>query len=247
MTAAGMAALEGLEEEQTSFRVNLRRPVGKFGWAISPNIERASAARPQTPNPVNETHKVDEAPAIALVFNAAEITSYTEAIEALRPRLGQLKIRYQDFDALCQFPAGLTGKCLGPARAKRFGIEKFFDAIRGAGLRIRLEEDPEQTAKMQERIAENYNPRQANQARMNNSANLSNKAIDGVLSYLATTKKGGLARLNKAVKEARSNVARRASNAGWARKRELQHIGNYAEYSAACLGNGEARQIRLVE
>jgi hypothetical protein len=224
-----MGALEGLEEvaEQTSVRVKRSRRRGQFGWGISPSIERASAAHPQIPNPPNEKRKVDEPLAIIHVFNPVEITSYTEAIEAIRPRLGQLKIRYQDFDTLCDFPSGLTGKCLGPARPKRLGIEKFFDAMRGAGLRIRLEEDPEQTAKMRTRISENFNPRQANQARMGNSSNLSNKVIDGVLNYL-TTKKGGLARLNKAVKEARSNVARRASNASWARKRELQHIGNFA-------------------
>ncbi len=54
-----------------------------------------------------------------------------------------------------------------------------------AGLRLRLEVDPEQQAKMKERIAENYNPRQANQARPNNHAHPSNKMVDTVLNYLA--------------------------------------------------------------
>jgi hypothetical protein len=69
------------------------------------------------------------------------------------------------------------------------------------------------------RIAENYNPRQANQARMNNHSHPSKKLIDGVLSYLANNKQGGLARLNDAVKEARSNWARHAGKASWERKR----------------------------
>lgn len=101
---------------------------------------------------------------------SAEVTSYTEAIEVLRTRVGELGMRQADFDELAGFPAGLSGKVFGPSQVKRLGPEKMFDALRAAGLRIRLEIDPEQTAKMQARIAENYNPRQANQARMNNSA-----------------------------------------------------------------------------
>jgi hypothetical protein len=129
-----------------------------------------------------------------------------------------LKIRYGDFDNLCSFPDGLSGKCLGPAQIKRFGIEKFFDAVRGVGLRIRFEEDPEQTARMLERVSQNYEPRRAHQARPGNTSNLNNKTIDDVLNYLAN-KRGGLARLRGAVKAARSNWARRASKAFWEKKR----------------------------
>lgn len=97
-------------------------------------------------------------------------THYVEAIPLIRARLAHLAIRYEDFDTHCSFPDGLTGKCLGPSMVKRFGVDKFFDALAGAGLRIRLEEDPEQTAKMRQRITENYVPRQANQSRPNNHA-----------------------------------------------------------------------------
>jgi hypothetical protein len=109
---------------------------------------------------------------------------------------------------------------LGRAQVKRLGIEKFFDAVRGVGLRIRFEEDPEQTEKMLARIAENYQPRQANQARPGNRSHLCNSMIDEVLGYLAN-RKGGLARLNKAVKQARSNHARRtiAIGVNWAQQR----------------------------
>ncbi len=135
------------------------------------------------------------------------ITSYTEALGFIRERLGTvLKIRYEDFDHLCDFSPGMAGKVFGPSMVKRLGIEKFFDAIRGAGLRIRFEEDPEQTARMLERIAENYNPRQENQARPNNHALPSNKLVESILNYLAN-KKGGLSLLNAAVKMAHSNQA----------------------------------------
>jgi hypothetical protein len=213
---------------QTDIHVNARSGRGNhlFGWSIPPNIERSSVAcekifvakessKPEIPTPVIH------------IFSGAEVTSYSEALPHIRDRVGAvLKIRYEDFDSLCDFPAGLSGKVFGPAKIKRFGIEKFFDAIRGAGLRIRLEEDPEQTEKMLKRIAENYNPRQANQARLGNSANLSNKFIDSALDYLVN-KKGGLARLNKAVKQARANHARRtiAIGVNWAQKRSLQRTG----------------------
>jgi hypothetical protein len=222
-----MSDLGGASEifEQTSLRAKGRtNSPAVFGWSISPNIERASVTREKF-FVVKETQAPERPAPVVHIFAGADVTSYNEALPHIRDRVGAvLKIRYEDFDSLCDFPAGLSGKVFGPAKIKRLGIEKFFDAIRGAGLRIRLEEDPEQTAKMLARIAENYNPRQANQARPGNSANLSNKFIDSVLDYL-TNKKGGLARLNKAVKQARSNHARRtiAIGVNWAQGRSLQH------------------------
>jgi hypothetical protein len=104
-----------------------------------------------------------------------------------------------------------------------------FDAIRAAGLMLRLEPDPEQLEKMQKQIAENCRPRQAHQARPNNQANIDQRTVDRVLIYL-TTKKGGLARLRAAVKEARSNWARHAVKARHAKAK--QHSGNISRISA---------------
>jgi hypothetical protein len=142
------------------------------------------------------------------------VTCYNEMIQRLRDRVGQLELRYLDFDQLAGFAEGLSGKVFGGAQVKRLGIEKMFDALRAAGLRIRIEEDPEQTAKMRARIAANFEPRQTNQARQGNDSNMSNEAISRVLGYLAN-KRGGLTVLNAAVKEARSNCARRAAKASW--------------------------------
>jgi hypothetical protein len=155
------------------------------------------------------------------------VTSYTEALGPIRERVGSvLKIRYEDFDHLCGFAAGLSGKVFGQSQVRRFGIEKFFDALRGAGLRIYLEEDPEQTARMLARIAENYLPRDANQARPNNHAHPSNKLVESVLNYLAN-KKDGLTQLNAAVKMACSHRAR----LGWQtrRKRGVVDFAGYLE------------------
>jgi hypothetical protein len=152
------------------------------------------------------------------------VTCYNEMIQRLRDRVGQLGVRYLDFDQLAGFAEGLSGKVFGGAQVKRLGIEKMFDALRAAGLRIRIEEDPEQTAKMRARIAANFNPRQAQQVRPRNDANMSNEAIDRVLNYLVN-KRGGLIRLNAAVRRARSNCARRAAIAQWKQRRECGTAG----------------------
>jgi hypothetical protein len=224
--------LEGIEEifEQTSIRVNKRTRRRNFGWAIPPSIERAAAARegkaiakPAALVPADDergTSSVGTPSGTQEMLTISEpVTSYTELICGIRARVGQLEVRYLDFDKLAGFAEGLSGKVFGAAQIKRLGIEKMFDAIRAAGLRLRLEEDPEQTAKMQIRISENFNPRQAKQARMNNRSHLSNALIDEVLSHLAN-KRGGLARLRGAVKQARSNWARHASKAFWEKKRQ---------------------------
>jgi hypothetical protein len=159
------------------------------------------------------------------------ITSYTELIAGIQARLGELGIRQIDFDKLAGFPEGLTGKVFGAAQVKRLGIEKMFDAIRAAGLRLRLEPDPEQLERMRKQIAENCQPRQANQARPGNRSHLSNALIDEVLGYLAN-KTGGLTVLNAAVKEARSNCSRHAAKVLW-EKRRACGTGDFAAY----LGN----------
>jgi hypothetical protein len=225
-------ALENLEEvaDQTSVRVNeLTRRIprgGLFGWHASPNIERAKAAHVvEEPIAAKESAEPETPAPIVHIFSAADVETYTELINAIRSRVGELGIRYQDFDSLADFPSGLSGKIFGPSQVKRVGPEKLFDALRAASLKIRIEPDEEQLRRMQKSMAENCQPRQAKQARMNNHSHLSNKFIDSVLDYLAN-KKGGVARLNKAVKQARSNHARRtiAIGVNWAQQRSLQHI-----------------------
>jgi hypothetical protein len=101
---------------------------------------------------------------------STEVTSYTELMATIQAQVGALGLKLTDFDDLAGFPAGLSGKVFGPAQVKRLGPEKVFDALRAAGLRLRVEIDPDQEIKMRQRISENYLPRQATQARMNNHA-----------------------------------------------------------------------------
>jgi ferritin-like metal-binding protein YciE len=187
---------------------------------------------------------LDAAIASGYIFAPVDVSCYTELINAIRSRVGELGIRYQDFDSLADFAAGLTGKVFGQSQIKRLGPEKLFDALRAASLKIRIEPDEEQLRRMQKSMAENCQPRQAKQARMNNHSHLSNKMINGVLDYLAN-KKGGLARLNKAVKQARANHARRtiATGVNWAQKRSLQHINGIAGASPRSSGQTQGQQI----
>jgi hypothetical protein len=113
-------------------------------------------------------------------------TSYTELMSAIQAQVGALGLKLTDFDDLAGFPAGLSGKVFGLLQVKRLGPEKMFDALCAAGLRLRVEVDPAQEAKMRIRIAENYNPRQANQSRNGNAASpVSAAALSRVFKHLS--------------------------------------------------------------
>jgi hypothetical protein len=120
-------------------------------------------------------------------MTTAEVTSYTELIGAIRTQIGVMGVKYADFDALAWFAPGLSGKVFGPAQVKRLGPEKLFDALRASGLRLRVEVDPEQLAKMQAVIEKQLiEPRQANQARPNNYASpVSSKLMGRVFKHFS--------------------------------------------------------------
>jgi hypothetical protein len=191
-------------------------------WDISPSIEHQSLA-PSLPAAL-------EACSPKIIFTGIDAVTYNELIDGIQVRLGELGIRQVDFDKLCLWSDGLSGKAFGPSRVKRLGSDMLFVAIRAAGLKLRLEPDPEQLARMQKQIAENCQPRQANQARMNNHSHPSQKLIDDVLSHLES-KRGGLAQLRDAVKKAKSNWARRAANALHAKTD--QRFGNISPIASA--------------
>ena len=145
---------------------------------------------------------------------AVEVTSYTELMAAIQAQVGLLGLKLKDFDDLASFPEGLSGKVFGMLQVKRLGPEKMFDALRAAGLRLRVEIDPEQEAKMKARIAENYNPRQANQARPKHAASPASTAVlSRVFKPLA--RQGGKARWNGTTPQQRAEHARMISNKRW--------------------------------
>jgi hypothetical protein len=154
------------------------------------------------------------------------VTCYREALPPIRDSVGAvLKIAYADFDQLAGWSDGMAGKIFGASQVRRLGIQKFFDALRAAGLRIRYEEDPEQTAKMLELVAKkDYEPRNDRQARMNNRSNLSNKLVDEVLNHLAE-QRHGQAVLIGALKKARSNRSRRSAQTAAQKRKQQQADG----------------------
>lgn len=150
------------------------------------------------------------APVRAITVATSEVTSYSELIAAIRARIGELAIRYEDFDVLAGFAPGLSGKVFGPSQVKRLGPEKLFDALCAASLKIDVKPDLEQLAKMQKQMAEKCQTRQANQARMNNSASPAGTyMMSRVFKHFA--KLGGKARMAKMSKEERSQHQRRAA------------------------------------
>lgn len=103
---------------------------------------------------------------------ATEVTSYTELIAAIDAGRMEMGYRHLDFEVLIGVTQGHWGKAAGMLQVKKLGIEKIFDALRGAGLKISVEVDQDQRAKMLARAAQRFNPMQANQARPRHSSTL---------------------------------------------------------------------------
>lgn len=150
----------------------------------------------------------------------ASVTSYTELIGVIRTEVERLGVRSIDFDDLAGLPAGLWGKVSGILQVKRLGPEKLFDVIRAAGFLLFLKIDPEQQAKMMKRIAENYNPRQANQARNGHAASLpSTPVLNRVMQ--PWRKIGGKKRWSKTTEKERSEHMRMMAMAGVRKRRKM--------------------------
>lgn len=146
-------------------------------------------------------------------------TTYTELMAGIQAQVGALGLKLTDFDDLAGFPAGLSGKVFGMLQVKRLGPEKVFDALRAAGLRLKLEIDPEQVERMKQRIAENYLPRQANQSRPGHAASpLSAAVLSRVFKPLG--RKGGKNRWAGKSKKERSEHMRMMAMAGVKKRRK---------------------------
>jgi hypothetical protein len=159
------------------------------------------------------------------------VTSYTELMAGIQAQVGALGLKLTDFDDLAGFPAGLSGKVFGPAQVKRLGPEKLFDALRAAGLRLRVEVDPEQEAKMKLRIADNYNPRQANQARLNNHAStVSTQVLSRAFGHIL--REARKKRWAGKSKKERSEHARMIANARWKKERKRRKAGHQRRMKA---------------
>lgn len=160
------------------------------------------------------------------------VTSYTELIDAIRAKVGRMGLRYEDFDRLAGLPVRFAGKALGPSEVRKFSLEKVFDALRAAGLRLRVEDDPEQDAKMQARIkAKLIHPRDANQARYGNSASpISKRLMTRVYGHFL--KEARKNRWANTTKQQRSEHARMMGMARIKKRREHAKRVRQAKHAA---------------
>lgn len=157
----------------------------------------------------------------------APVTTYTELIQGIDAERVALGIRHLDFEVLIGVTQGHWGKAAGMLQVKKLGIEKIFDALRGAGLRIRLEIDPEQRAKMLARIEENFNPMQMNQARRNNHASaISTQVLSRAFGHVL--RKARKKRWAGKSDVERSEHARAIANTRWRRHRKRVAAGKKA-------------------
>jgi hypothetical protein len=149
-------ALEGIEGEQRSLRVNGRTRHGKFGWNVSPSIERASAAREKkkTPKPVAAKQPRAESlanpPTLATCI-ARPVASYKGLVETCRQRANELAVSRLELDRLAGLPAGYSAKLLGKddgvPRKKRMWPASLEAILQTLGLQIIIIEDHAATSK----------------------------------------------------------------------------------------------------
>jgi hypothetical protein len=148
-----------------------------------------------------------------------EVTSYTELIEAIKARIAELGIKYENFDDLAWFAPGLSGKVFGPSQVKRLGSEKLFDALRAASLKITVTADPQQFEKMRKEMDKHVQPRSGNQARYGNSASpVSAQLLSRCFKHLS--REGGKKRWAKSSQKERSEHMRMMAMAGVRKRRK---------------------------
>jgi hypothetical protein len=159
-----MSDIEVAEEISDQMRSGVNRMsrnrAGYVRCRISPQFERARAARPQ-----KETTKSLPAPLLDPPEEAAqplpEIKSYDELIVCLRARADQLKISRAVIDEIAGLPDRYASKILSPGGAKRIGMRSLGNLLCALGLKLIAVDDPETLERCQGRRA----PRNESQVR----------------------------------------------------------------------------------
>jgi hypothetical protein len=149
-----MSNLDGAEEIAEQNGVSR---YGKFGWNISPSIERASAAREKKKAPAAPTP--DAAPPARHASSSRSaslgrlITDYRTLVETCRARADELELSRLEIDRLGGLPTGYAGKLLGkngsePGRKHKKMWPIALESMLGVlGLKILLIEDDAATAR----------------------------------------------------------------------------------------------------
>jgi hypothetical protein len=153
-------ALEGIEEiaEQTTIRVNGHSRPGQFGWAISPNIERAAGHLEKTKTKAPPPDRPPAArPAVPPQQSPREqpapvpIRSMTDFLTALRATRDERQLTHETIDEITGLPSGYCGKLLAPEPIKNLGWLSFGLVLNAFGKMLLLVDDPEQIRRIKHR------------------------------------------------------------------------------------------------
>jgi hypothetical protein len=161
-----MSELDAIEAiaQQAALAGNERTMHGKFGWTVSPNIERSSATR-EKKKPAKPPSDVTPAPPPAASMRSSNgaalgqlFTDYRTLIETCRARADELQLSRSELDRLSGLPAGYSGKILGKKSVEDVSYPRkksskklwpvALESMLGTlGLRILLIEDEAATAR----------------------------------------------------------------------------------------------------
>jgi hypothetical protein len=167
----------------------------------------------------------------------ATVSNYDELIAAIRRRIDELAISHATIEDLSGLSGGHVGKLLGASRVKTIGMQTLLLLFGALGVRMSIEEDREQIARMSDRWERRSESRRHASGRVR--AAVSPEVTRAVLSELG--RRGAAARVARARAAAddlqtrmrelgrrgavarnaslsparRSRVARRAARARW--------------------------------
>jgi len=80
------------------------------------------------------------------------IRSYSDLIEAMRTRVGDLGLSYKSVDEIIDWAPGYTGKILGPTPTKSLSAHTIFSMLMVCGFAIELRPDDEMARAAQKAI-----------------------------------------------------------------------------------------------
>jgi len=82
-----------------------------------------------------------------------------ELVAALRARRDELQVTFLTLDKVSGVQTGYSAKLLGPGRVKKLGAMSLGCLLGALGLRLIVEVDPEQFARVQSRLVKRQRPR----------------------------------------------------------------------------------------
>jgi hypothetical protein len=145
---------------------------------------------------------------VAEVGSTTEWNDYDAMVAQLRSWVDARGISSALLDELSGLAKGHSGKLLGDAQVKQFGLFSLFAIMATLGIRCRFEEDPA----MAEQMRPHWEPCQALQRRTCRQARLGKTTMARVFPFVSKeiAKRGGEARRDKLSPAQRRAIARKA-------------------------------------